>query len=137
MPKMEKIPAPIIPPIPMAIADHKPIGFLFWSLLFIENSSKIIDRYYIFVSKYLLDQIAKVSGRLGCSINYIKKIPLNAKRHRHYSRLSTMFRVARQVLHLSIKNAFEEVKPGPSHDFSFIMPVYALREVLKVCFFKI
>src|SRR5674476_611427 len=43
----------------------------------------------------------------------------------------------KKVLRLSIKNAFEEVKPGPSHDFSFIMPVYVLREVFKVCFFKV
>jgi hypothetical protein len=47
---MEKIPAPTIPPIPMAIADHKPIGFLFWSLLFIEkptqNNKQILYLYF-------------------------------------------------------------------------------------------
>ncbi len=43
----------------------------------------------------------------------------------------------RQALRLSIKNPFKEVKPGPSHGFSFIMSVNILREVLKICFFEV
>jgi hypothetical protein len=43
----------------------------------------------------------------------------------------------KQVLRLSIKNAFEEVKPRPSHDLLFVVPLDIFGEVLQVRFFKV